>query len=58
MFDGEHSSLEAIRSTKTVRAPKSFGTFKLPDGTAGIIFEYIKMKSITNQGLLGKQLAE
>uniref|UniRef100_A0A914R8F2 protein-ribulosamine 3-kinase n=1 Tax=Panagrolaimus davidi TaxID=227884 RepID=A0A914R8F2_9BILA len=58
MFNGEHAGLEAIYKTETIRCPKSYGTFKMEDGTCGIVTEYISMNSSKNQEALGKQLAE
>lgn len=47
MFEGEMASLEALRSTGLVRAPRPLKVIDLPAGGAVFVMEYLKMKSLS-----------
>ena len=47
MFEGEMTSLEALRSTGLVRVPKPMKVIDLPGGGAVFVMEYLKMKSLS-----------
>lgn len=47
MFEGEMASLEALRSTGLVRAPKPMKVIDLPGGGAIFVMEHLKMKSLS-----------
>ncbi|MBZ3875780.1 Fructosamine-3-kinase [Sciurus carolinensis] len=59
MFEGEMASLEALRSTGLVRAPRPLKVLDLPAGGAVFVMEYLKMKSLSSQASkLGDQMAD
>nr|XP_027777999.1 fructosamine-3-kinase isoform X2 [Marmota flaviventris] len=59
MFEGEMASLEALRSTGLVRAPRPLKVIDLPAGGAVFVMEYLKMKSLSSQASkLGDQMAD
>ncbi|XP_036079784.1 fructosamine-3-kinase isoform X3 [Rousettus aegyptiacus] len=59
MFEGEAASLEALRSTGTVRAPRPIKVIDLPGGGAAFAMEHLKMRSLSSQASkLGDQVAE
>lgn len=47
MFEGELASLEALRSTGLVRAPRPIKVFDLPGGGAAFVMEYLKMRGLS-----------
>lgn len=47
MFEGEAASLEALRSTGTVRAPRPIKVIDLPGGGAAFAMEHLKMRSLS-----------
>lgn len=47
MFEGEVASLEALRSTGTVRAPRPIKVIDLPGGGAAFVMEHLKMRSLS-----------
>lgn len=59
MFEGELASLEALRSTGLVRAPRPIKVFDLPGGGAAFVMEYLKMRGLSSQAAkLGDQVAD
>ncbi|XP_054565557.1 fructosamine-3-kinase [Eptesicus fuscus] len=59
MFEGEEASLEALRSTGTVRAPRPIKVIDLPGGGAAFVMEHLKMRSLNSQAWrLGEQVAD
>ncbi|XP_055971421.1 fructosamine-3-kinase isoform X1 [Sorex fumeus] len=59
MFEGEMASLEALRSTGLVRAPRPIKIFDVPGGGAAFVMEHLKMRSLSSQAAtLGAQMAE
>lgn len=59
MFVGEFNSLNAIRLTKTINAPKPLGIVQDPKSPGGaIVLDYHKMTRVTNWLELGSQLAD
>ncbi|ELK12205.1 fructosamine-3-kinase isoform X1 [Pteropus medius] len=59
MFEGEVASLQALRSTGTVRAPRPIKVIDLPGGGAAFVMEHLKMRSLSSQASkLGDQVAE
>ncbi|XP_053425251.1 fructosamine-3-kinase isoform X2 [Nycticebus coucang] len=59
MFEGEVASLEALRSTGLVRAPRPLKVIDLPGGGAAFVMEHLKMKSLSSQASkLGDQMAD
>lgn len=46
MFEGEVASLEALRSTGLVRAPRPIKVIDLPTGGAAFVMEYLRMRSL------------
>ncbi|XP_036268229.1 fructosamine-3-kinase [Pipistrellus kuhlii] len=59
MFEGEAASLEALRSTGTVRAPRPIKVIDLPGGGAAFVMEHLKMRSLNSQAWrLGEQMAD
>ncbi|XP_070249008.1 fructosamine-3-kinase [Myotis yumanensis] len=59
MFEGEVASLEALRSTGTVRAPRPIKVIDLPGGGAAFVMEHLKMRSLNSQAWrLGEQVAD
>lgn len=59
MFEGEVASLEALRSTGTVRAPRPIRIIDLPGGGAAFVMEHLKMRSLNSQAWrLGEQVAD
>lgn len=59
MFEGEVASLEALRSTGTVRAPRPIKIIDLPGGGAAFVMEHLKMRSLNSQAWrLGEQVAD
>uniref|UniRef100_F1S006 protein-ribulosamine 3-kinase n=1 Tax=Sus scrofa TaxID=9823 RepID=F1S006_PIG len=59
MFEGEMTSLEALRSTGLVRAPRPIKVIDLPGGGAAFVMEHLKMRGLSSQAAkLGDQMAE
>lgn len=59
MFEGEMASLEALRGTGLVRAPRPIKLFDLPGGGAAFVMEHLKMRSLSSQAAaLGDQMAD
>ncbi|KAB1266626.1 Fructosamine-3-kinase [Camelus dromedarius] len=59
MFEGEMASLEALRGTGLVRAPRPIKVIDLPGGGAAFVMEYLKMRSLSSQASkLGEQMAD
>ncbi|XP_016070918.1 PREDICTED: fructosamine-3-kinase [Miniopterus natalensis] len=59
MFEGEVASLEALRSTGLVRAPRPIKVIDLPGGGAAFVMEHLKMRSLSSQASkLGDQVAD
>ncbi|XP_008585009.1 PREDICTED: fructosamine-3-kinase [Galeopterus variegatus] len=59
MFEGEMASLEALRSTGLVRAPRPIKVIDLPGGGAAFVMEHLKMRSLSSQASkLGDQMAD
>ncbi|XP_059527603.1 fructosamine-3-kinase [Myotis daubentonii] len=59
MFEGEVASLEALRSTGMVRAPRPIKVIDLPGGGAAFVMEHLKMRSLNSQAWrLGEQVAD
>ncbi|KAL0595788.1 Fructosamine-3-kinase [Plecturocebus cupreus] len=59
MFEGEVVSLEALRSTGLVRAPRPMKIIDLPGGGAAFVMEHLKMRSLSSQASkLGDQMAD
>ncbi|KAL2764469.1 fructosamine-3-kinase [Daubentonia madagascariensis] len=59
MFEGEMASLEALRGTGLVRAPRPMKVIDLPGGGAAFVMEHLKMKSLSSQASkLGDQMAD
>ncbi|XP_008050316.1 fructosamine-3-kinase isoform X1 [Carlito syrichta] len=48
MFEGEMASLEALRSTGLVRAPRPMKVIDLPGGGAAFVMEHLKMRSLSS----------
>uniref|UniRef100_A0A8C4WTZ0 protein-ribulosamine 3-kinase n=1 Tax=Eptatretus burgeri TaxID=7764 RepID=A0A8C4WTZ0_EPTBU len=58
MFDGEVASLQAIRSTNTVRIPRPIKSLVNPAGGAVLIMEHLDMHSLNrHQKMLGEHIA-
>ena len=47
MFEGEMTSLEALRSTGLVRAPRPIKVIDLPGGGAAFVMEHLKMRGLS-----------
>ncbi|KAG8507534.1 Ketosamine-3-kinase, partial [Galemys pyrenaicus] len=59
MFEGEMASLEALRSTGLVRAPRPIKLIDLPGGGAAFVMEHLRMRSLSSQAaVLGGQMAD
>ncbi|KAM7069593.1 fructosamine-3-kinase isoform 3-T3 [Molossus nigricans] len=59
MFEGEVASLEALRSTGLLRAPRPIKVIDLPGGGAAFVMEHLKMRSLSSQASkLGDQVAD
>ncbi|KAM4032773.1 ketosamine-3-kinase-like [Anomaloglossus baeobatrachus] len=59
MFEGEMASLEAVRSTGTIRAPNPMKVIDQPGGGAVLVMEHLDMRSLNrHSAALGEQLAD
>ncbi|KAM4011788.1 ketosamine-3-kinase-like [Anomaloglossus baeobatrachus] len=59
MFEGEMASLEAVRSTGTIRAPNPIKVIDQPGGGAVLVMEHLDMRSLNrHSAALGEQLAD